>query len=53
MLDSYDSAIIPISSDTDRYITYDGGVRIGRLLEDMDLFAVHLGTYKLDNFQQN
>lgn len=42
MLDSYDSAIIPIASDTDRYITYDGGVRIGRLLEDMDIFAVHL-----------
>jgi len=45
MLDSYDSAIIPIASDPslkDRYITYDGGVRIGRLLEDMDIFAVHL-----------
>ena len=47
MLDSYDSAIIPIASDPtlkDRYITYDGGVRIGRLLEDMDIFAVHLGN---------
>ena len=46
MLDSYDSAIIPIASDPslrDHYITYDGGVRIGRLLEDMDIFAVHLG----------
>ena len=46
MLDSYDSVIIPIASDTalrDHYITYDGGVRVGRLLEDMDLFAVHLG----------
>jgi len=45
MLDSYDSAIIPIASDTalrDHYITYDGGVRVGRLLEDMDIFAVHL-----------
>merc|ERR1719300_1707115 len=45
MLDSYDSAIIPIASDPslrDHYITYDGGVRIGRLLEDMDIFAVHL-----------
>ena len=47
MLDSYDSVIIPIASDTalrDHYITYDGGVRVGRLLEDMDLFAVHLGN---------
>ena len=46
MLDSYDCVIIPIASDTalrDHYITYDGGVRVGRLLEDMDLFAVHLG----------
>ena len=49
MLDSYDSAIIPIASDSslkDQYITYDGGVRIGRLLEDMDIFAVHLGREK-------
>lgn len=45
MLDSYDSAIIPIGSDPtlrDRYLTHHGGVRIGRLLEDMDIFAVHL-----------
>ena len=27
----------------DRYLVSDGGVRIGRLLEDMDIFAVHLG----------
>ena len=26
----------------DRYMTHVGGVRIGRLLEDMDIFAVHL-----------
>ena len=48
MLDSYDSAIIPIGSDPslrDRYLTHHGGVRIGRLLEDMDIFAVHLGWY--------
>ena len=46
MIDSYDSAIIPIGSDPtlrDRYLTHHGGVRIGRLLEDMDIFAVHLG----------
>ena len=28
----------------DRYLVADGGVRIGRLLEDMDIFAVHLGS---------
>ena len=51
MLDSYDSAIIPIASDPslkDHYITYDGGVRVGRLLEDMDIFAVHLGKKKYE-----
>lgn len=45
MLDSYDAAIIPLGSNRslrDRYCTIDGGVRIGRLLEDMDVFAVHL-----------
>ena len=29
--------------ETFRYSTIHGGVRIGRLLEDMDIFAVHLG----------
>ena len=45
MLDSYDSAIIPLASNKllrDRYMTHVGGVRVGRLLEDMDIFAVHL-----------
>lgn len=45
MSDSYDAAVIPIGSDRilrDRYSTIHGGVRIGRLLEDMDIFAVHL-----------
>jgi acyl-coenzyme A thioesterase 9 len=45
MLDSYDAALIPLGSDRilrDRYSTIHGGVRIGRLLEDMDIFAVHL-----------
>ena len=66
MIDSFDSAIIPIATDPslrvnqlklkgriehnieiilqDRYLVADGGVRIGRLLEDMDIFAVHLGN---------
>lgn len=45
MSDSFDSALIPLGSDKrirDRYATHLGGVRIGRLLEDMDIFAVHL-----------
>jgi acyl-coenzyme A thioesterase 9 len=45
MLDSFDQAIIPLGSDRvlrDKYLTHLGGVRIGRLLEDMDIFAVHL-----------
>ena len=45
MLDSYDIAVIPLGSDPklrNRYCTHIGGVRIGRLLEDMDMFAVHL-----------
>ena len=27
-------------------MNYLGGVRLGRLLEDMDIFAVHLGRWK-------
>ena len=45
MMDSFDSALIPLGSNKkirDRYSTHLGGVRIGRLLEDMDIFAVHL-----------
>ena len=52
MLDSYDSALIPIASDPslrDHYTTYDGGVRRGRLLEDMDYFAVHLGIESVED----
>ena len=26
----------------DRYVTTVGGIRVGRLVEDMDVFAVHL-----------
>ena len=45
MMDSFDEAVIPLGSDLqlrDRYLTHFGGVRVGRLLEDMDVFAVHL-----------
>lgn len=42
MQDSFMAALIPLSSDTklqDKYITFLGHVRVGRLLEDMDIFA--------------
>lgn len=42
MQDSYMAALIPLSSDRtlqDKYITFLGHVRVGRLLEDMDIFA--------------
>lgn len=42
MQDSFTSAIIPLSKDAvlqDRYVTFMGSVRHGRLMEDMDLFA--------------
>ena len=45
MSDSFDHAIIPLGQDLtlrDKYINPYGGVRMGRLLEDMDVFAVHL-----------
>ncbi|KAG5675080.1 hypothetical protein PVAND_005012 [Polypedilum vanderplanki] len=43
MQDSFTSAIIPLASDIklrDKYVGFLGEIRIGRLLEDMDLFAV-------------
>ncbi|XP_068219117.1 acyl-coenzyme A thioesterase 9, mitochondrial-like isoform X1 [Palaemon carinicauda] len=45
MKDSWDSAIIPLGSEErlrEKYVTFLGGVRIGRLLEDLDVFAVWL-----------
>lgn len=42
MQDSFTSAIIPLSTNRslqDKYVTYLGNVRMGRLLEDMDMFA--------------
>lgn len=55
MQDSFLEGLIPLSSDQqlqEKYITFLGHVRIGRLLEDMDLFAVlvankHIYTPKL------
>lgn len=43
MQDSFTSAIIPLSEDLairDKYVTFLGSVRLGRLMEDMDMFAV-------------
>lgn len=40
--DSFLEGIIPLSTDEnlqEKYITFLGRVRIGRLLEDMDIFA--------------
>jgi len=40
--DSFDSAFIPLSKSPalqEKYITFLGHVRTGRLMEDMDLFA--------------
>lgn len=52
MLDSFDEALIPLGTDKqlrDRYLTHFGGVRVGRLLEDMDVFAVHLVFKHMEN----
>uniref|UniRef100_A0A1B0C318 HotDog ACOT-type domain-containing protein n=1 Tax=Glossina palpalis gambiensis TaxID=67801 RepID=A0A1B0C318_9MUSC len=43
MQDSFTSVIIPLSSDKslqDQYVAFLGHVRLGRLMEDMDMFAV-------------
>lgn len=43
MQDSFTSAVIPLSTDfelQDKYVTFLGSVRLGRLMEDMDQFAV-------------
>lgn len=42
MQDSFTSAIIPLGTDKmlqDKYVTFLGHVRLGRLMEDMDQFA--------------
>ncbi len=56
MQDSFDQAIIPLGSDSqlrDRYLTHFGSVRVGRLLEDMDVFAVHLVFQHILNPKQD
>jgi hypothetical protein len=44
--DSFASAIIPLKDDVslqEKYVTFKGYVRLGRLLEDMDIFAGEYG----------
>lgn len=55
MQDSYTSAIIPLSSDVvlqEKYVTFLGHVRLGRLMEDMDIFAVYVGHQHIQNPKQ-
>lgn len=43
--DSYDMAVIPLSKNValqDKYVTFMGTVRFGRLMEDLDMFAVNI-----------
>ncbi|XP_037825257.1 LOW QUALITY PROTEIN: acyl-coenzyme A thioesterase 9, mitochondrial-like [Lucilia sericata] len=58
MQDSFTSAILPLSVDKnlqDKYISFLGNVRMGRLMEDMDLFAVWVchQHVKLNNLPEN
>lgn len=42
MQDSFIAGLIPLSTDEklqDKYVSLLGSVRVGRLLEDMDIFA--------------
>ncbi|XP_046988504.1 acyl-coenzyme A thioesterase 9, mitochondrial-like [Schistocerca americana] len=42
MKDSFSSVVIPLSTDItlqEKYVTFLGHVRLGRLMEDMDIFA--------------
>ncbi|XP_031344032.1 acyl-coenzyme A thioesterase 9, mitochondrial-like isoform X1 [Photinus pyralis] len=55
MSDSFVSALIPLSSDLelqDKYVSFLGHVRVGRLLEDMDIFAVYVAQKHILNPKQ-
>ncbi|KAK7601795.1 hypothetical protein V9T40_009236 [Parthenolecanium corni] len=55
MQDSFDDAIIPLSTDydlQDKYVTYLGYIRLGRIMEDMDFFAVWCALKYLHNPKQ-
>lgn len=56
MKDSFLVGNIPLSSDKflqDKYTTFLGQLRIGRLLEDMDIFAVMVGHKHIVNPKQS
>lgn len=51
MSDSYNEVIIPIGADEilrEKYINYNGGIRFGRIMEDLDTFA---GDFLLQLFK--
>lgn len=55
MGDSFASALIPLSTDLelqDKYVSFLGHVRVGRLLEDMDIFAVYIAQKHILNPKQ-
>ncbi|KAF2344215.1 hypothetical protein FHG87_025029 [Trinorchestia longiramus] len=52
MSDSWDCAVIPLSTNErlrEKYVTFNEGVRIGRLLEDLDVFS---GAFYAGNYPQ-
>lgn len=55
MQDSFQSAIIPLSTNVslqEKYVTVLGNVRLGRLMEDMDIFAAWSAIKYIDNPKQ-
>ncbi|KAJ8961189.1 hypothetical protein NQ318_008872 [Aromia moschata] len=55
MGDSFVAGLIPLSTDKrlqDKYVTFLGRVRVGRLLEDMDMFAVMVAFKHIVNPKQ-
>lgn len=43
MQDSYLESFVPLSSDQrlrERYLTFGGNVRLGRIMEDLDFFSI-------------
>ncbi|XP_021959695.1 acyl-coenzyme A thioesterase 9, mitochondrial isoform X2 [Folsomia candida] len=52
MADSFVTAVIPLKDQWDireRYVTLEGNVRIGRVLEDMDIFSVYCTFRHIQN----
>ncbi|KAK7864861.1 hypothetical protein R5R35_012497 [Gryllus longicercus] len=52
MQDSFCEAFVPLSTDVlkqEKYVTFLGHVRLGRLMEDMDMFAVWVAAKHISN----